>query len=339
MSSPSSVWFRFLDAATGQQYKKTQVDVLTLPSGSSVGHFRQAVHLSYSSILTGIAYHELLVYKNEAAFDKSTDQNDPDGVELYPAQPLDGIGESAETPLIVVVPSKTSTDPSETKLKEKGPKSIRKQRWRELNQIISAKKAKNKDSTAYSYVTWTDVNLVFNPVAYEQKRQNIDDDKLSFLAKYISMTTKVFGKISTGKEAKRLHFIAPILICVCALFDGQVGIVAEEDLVGSRVKAHGHFEFMITHGKKTICIVEAKKDDIDQGMAQDLLGCEVAADIEELDLVCGIVTNYVQWNFFRSFNDRVEMEECSLDLTRKGPEQASLKKIAEKIYGMLKEDE
>ena len=37
-------------------------------------------------------------------------------------------------------------------------------------------------------------------------------------------------------QAKRLHFIAPVLICVCILLDGDVDIVIEEDLVGNFVK-------------------------------------------------------------------------------------------------------
>jgi hypothetical protein len=39
-------------------------------------------------------------------------------------------------------------------------------------------------------------------------------------------------------------------------------------------------------------------------MAQDLLGREVAAEIGHLDLVYGIATNYVQWNFFRSLDEK-----------------------------------
>jgi hypothetical protein len=70
---------------------------------------------------------------------------------------------------------------------------------------------------------------------------------------------KCFGAITTGKEAKRLHFIAPILVCICFLLKGDVKIVAEEDLVGNFVKAHGHFDFMLTRGTKAVCIVEAKK--------------------------------------------------------------------------------
>ena len=44
-----------------------------------------------------------------------------------------------------------------------------------------------------------------------------------------------------------------------------------------------------------MCIVEAKKDDMEQGTAQALLGCEVAAEIGHLDTAYGIVTNYLQW--------------------------------------------
>lgn len=72
-------------------------------------------------------------------------------------------------------------------------------------------------------------------------------------------------------------------------------------------------------------------------MAQDLIGCEVAApEGGGLDIVYGNVTNYIQWNFLRSLSDKVEKEEeCSLRLMPNGPEQESLKEIAEKIYGML----
>jgi hypothetical protein len=49
----------------------------------------------------------------------------------------------------------------------------------------------------------------------------------------------------------------------------------------------------------------------------------------------GIVTNYIQWNFSRSLNDKVEKEECSLRLMPNGPERESLTEIAEKIYAML----
>lgn len=88
---------------------------------------------------------------------------------------------------------------------------------------------------------------VFNLVHYVQPRKEVNDLNLDFIAKYLCYTTKwCFGDIATGKEAKHLYFIAPIiLICVCIPFDRNVAIVVEEDLVGNDAKAHGHFEFMI----------------------------------------------------------------------------------------------
>jgi len=53
-------------------------------------------------------------------------------------------------------------------------------------------------------------------------------------------------------------------------------------------------------------------------MVQALLGCEVAAEIEHLDIAYGIITNYVQWNFLHSFDGSIELEECSVDWAREG---------------------
>ncbi|KAI8830650.1 hypothetical protein BJ741DRAFT_696557, partial [Chytriomyces cf. hyalinus JEL632] len=129
--------------------------------------------------------------------------------------------------------------------------------------------------------------------------------------------------------------IAPIIIYVSTLFKGDVTILVEEDLDGIELKAHGHFEFVLRRGNKRVCIVEAKKDDIEQGLAQDLLGCEVAAELDNLDKVMGIVTNYVQWNFLRSLDESIDMEECSLELKDGYPTRSSLLCIAGKIYSML----
>jgi len=216
----------------------------------------------------------------------------------------------------------------------------RKARWDQLNAILDENKKKSKlhDSTAYSYVTWSDVKEIFRTTPYIQPHKALPELQLDFLAHYLSVAMKCFKPVTEGNESQRLHVIAPILICVCFLFDGDVVIDVEEDLNGEYVKAHGHFEFVLRRGKKKVCIVEAKKDDLLQGMAQDLLGCEVEVDLHGHDIVYGIVTNYVQWNFLRSLTDKIEMEECSLRLGPTGPDLASLGEIAGKIYSMLSDE-
>jgi hypothetical protein len=46
--------------------------------------------------------------------------------------------------------------------------------------------------------------------------------------------------------------------------------------------------------KQRLCIVEAKKDDMDQGMVPNLVGMEVASALDNLDTIYGLVTNYVE---------------------------------------------
>ncbi len=94
-----------------------------------------------------------------------------------------------------------------------------------------------------------------------------------------------------------MHFIAPILVCVCYLRD-NVQILAEETVQGKSIHADGSFDFVIRRGKTRICIVEAKRDYLRQGVTQTLIGCEAVADVEGLAVFYGIVTNYKQCYFF-----------------------------------------
>jgi len=272
------VWFLLLDSETGKPYKNSSASsierrLITVPV---IDQFRKLAYLENSNKLAGVDASDLLVYKNKAAFDARNLTAVDEGTEgpLKVSSNLDdGLGETEEGALIVVVPSLSSSSPSQS--------TKRRQRWTKLNEILegNAKKSKTNDSTAYSYLTWNQVEPIFHPTRNVQPQRTMDDVQLDFLAKYLSFATKSFGSISSGKEAKRLHFIAPILVCVCTLLEGDIVIAVEEDLPGNFIKAHGRFEFMIRRGGKAICIVEAKKDDIDQGMAQDLVGCEVAAEL------------------------------------------------------------
>jgi hypothetical protein len=70
MSSPPSplVWFLLLDSATGEPYKKTTADYVSLAPGSFVAQFRDAVKAKHSNKLSTFDAADLLVYKNKLAF-------------------------------------------------------------------------------------------------------------------------------------------------------------------------------------------------------------------------------------------------------------------------------
>ncbi|KAJ3064657.1 hypothetical protein HDU99_004403, partial [Rhizoclosmatium hyalinum] len=92
----------------------------------------------------------------------------------------------------------------------------------------------------------------------------------------MSVTVGVLG----NNEAKRIHLIAPIIWVVVSLLDG-VTVDVERTICGWRIKANGKFKFMLERQNKRICIVAAKKQDLDQGLAQNLVGCEVVSDLDD----------------------------------------------------------
>jgi hypothetical protein len=105
-SSTAKFWFLLLDSATGQPYKGTTADFVSLPPGAVVAEFRKLIHHENPAILTGIAPSQLIVYRNIAAFDRrNNDATNKEEKEepLDPTQSVDGLG-SQEDMLVVAVP-------------------------------------------------------------------------------------------------------------------------------------------------------------------------------------------------------------------------------------------
>jgi hypothetical protein len=75
-----------------------------------------------------------------------------------------------------------------------------------------------------------------------------------------------------------------------------------------------------------------------QGMAQDMVGMEGASDLDGLDTVYGIVTNYVEWIFLKRQNDKIEKVTLTLTFELEVATLESLKRIAGKIYALLSDE-
>lgn len=225
----------------------------------------------------------------------------------------------------------------------KGSGASREERWAKLNTILDInKRAKLREdglafSVGYSCATWEQVKVCF-PIAHGdlgQPKNNLPETLLNALHQYLCYATLCLGSIDEGREAKRVHFIAPIIIIVCAAFNGELEILAEEDVDGTRVHAHGHFEFVLKLRDKRICIVEAKKDDILQGKTQCLLGCESLCDIESLDVTYGVSTNYIHWCFLKNEASVITQETLSVFIEHERPTINSLQNIANKLIAIL----
>jgi hypothetical protein len=200
-----------------------------------------------------------------------------------------------------------------------------------------ARKSKkvNKDSTAFSAVKWSDVEDVLCYVDYEQQAKEVPVNILDQLHSQLLKIGRVFGSVSSGKEAKRLQFISPILLEVCALFEGRVKITVEEDMEGVNIHTNGHFEYVLEMDGRKVCIVEAKKTDMEKGMAQALLGDETIADLDNASEVYAIVTNFREWYFLKNTDDAIYRDVYTLLIEHDTPTKASVGTIANKIYGML----
>ena len=67
----SKIWFHLYDSANGLPYKGTTADKVTVPVGSDITEFRDAVKVKYSdSHLKGISPSDLLVFKDKHSFDQ-----------------------------------------------------------------------------------------------------------------------------------------------------------------------------------------------------------------------------------------------------------------------------
>ncbi|CAK4885585.1 unnamed protein product [Aphanomyces euteiches] len=227
------------------------------------------------------------------------------------------------------------------------PSVDRKRRFDELNQILSQAEIdasndtnkKPKKSSNFSSIKWELVAPLFCSVmsAYEQEEKAIPREILQELQDYSARAFTCF-ELSSCSEATLNIFIAPVLVQVCALFNGDIKIFAEETLKGKYVKANGRFEFVLKRGLKSIFIVEAKKEDFDQGAAQELVGAEVAAELGSLNVVYGIVTNFKEWVFYKSSNTKIEKDASLMYHPHKPYSmETMLAKATAKIYAILSE--
>jgi hypothetical protein len=62
---------------------------------------------------------------------------------------------------------------------------------------------------------------------------------------------------------------------------------------------------------------------------------EAVADTEPSECILGIVTNYLQWSFFKSHEDYIEQEDTTLRIESSKLTKEGLKMIVGKIYSVL----
>jgi hypothetical protein len=144
----------------------------------------------------------------------------------------------------------------------------RKRRWEQLNTVLEeeVRKARkvDKSSTPYSSIEWSDIERIVSIHEWVLKPTQIGEAVTTKLFSQLLDCHTVLGLVVSGKETKRLFFIAPILIAVAYLFkddtESKVLILVEEDVDGRNIETNGHFEFVLQQGNRRVCITQAKKE-------------------------------------------------------------------------------
>ena len=72
-------------------------------------------------------------------------------------------------------------------------------------------------------------------------------------------------------------------------------------------------------------------------MAQNVIGCEIAIDLDGNNMVCGIVTNFEKWIFIRSKDEEILVDENNvIGFESNGvPKQDGLSEVVGKLYSLL----
>ncbi|KAG1709669.1 hypothetical protein DVH05_020325 [Phytophthora capsici] len=225
-------------------------------------------------------------------------------------------------------------------------------RWAAINEIIrqknqdgnektgtrdTNKKRKNRDidkSMPYSSLSWNDLEPILSVEDFDLKASAVPPNVVEALRDRLMQVRKLYGDVYSGKEAKRQVFIVAIIEAVCLML-GDATILVEEEVKGKNVLVHGRFEFVLKRGKNRVSIVEAKRDDIPQGIAQNVAGLEALSDVEGLERTLGIVTNYLEWVFISDDDEKIRRMNTTLKVYGAVPSIQELTEIVGMIYGFL----
>jgi hypothetical protein len=195
--------------------------------------------------------------------------------------------------------------------------------------------------TLYPLVTWEQVKHIFPVVSgtiggsdeSSSSLRNVQDYKLKVLLDYFQFAMCFFSP-QLG-ENKRIHLITAVVMTVCASFDEESKVLADEEINGSRILAKTHIDFLLKRKDKAICIVEARNNDILQCETQSLIACECLADVEDLATVYGITTNFEERWFLKNDGNQIVEAIVTIAIEHDMPTKESLRLLIDKICSTL----
>jgi len=159
------------------------------------------------------------------------------------------------------------------------------------------------------------------------------------LLKAINKKIKHLGSMMTGKESKRLFFIMEFLIDTLDYIDThehKLGYIYVEDNIDGDY-SHGPVEFVLKLQGKTVLVVEAKKDNINHGLAQLLM--QLTRVLEKQNTAYGFVSTSYQWIAVKGalINHKpAYVMSRAMYIAASKPKLEEIQKVVAYIYHVLK---
>lgn len=222
----------------------------------------------------------------------------------------------------------------------------RKERWEVLNSLIIQKEKNDKGlgklngHLPFSSLKMKDVGEAFPLHKYVENIKVIPEIMLLSLQNDLTKIIrcyKINGKKTISSELSVNLFINTILVFVVDMFEGEINIVSEDYMIGRKVFSRGSFEFVLMIGSNRVLIVEAKKGLVAEGLAQNLAGCEVAAEIDKSDIIYGITSTFRDWTFLKNTNDIIYIDATTDIVLDHGDniQMKGLTNVTGKLYSIL----
>lgn len=131
-----------------------------------------------------------------------------------------------------------------------------------------------------TFVTWPAFKQIYDTV--DHRYGNYNGEIKPFPEADYEVVSKMFGWIRNSlppknpyeheDEPEEFHLIATVLWAVCQLLP-DVKVEFAKDLVGKRVYARSHVDFLLTCGSKRVCVVHSSRFCL--ATPRCLISCEV----------------------------------------------------------------
>ncbi|KAI9307868.1 hypothetical protein BJ944DRAFT_237507 [Cunninghamella echinulata] len=146
-----------------------------------------------------------------------------------------------------------------------------------------------------------DNRTVFEEISNAPMKE-IDNEVIEQISKSLIGLTKAYGMVDEGNEYKRQEFVSTIIFKIVEqYYDKGVKLKREKQIEGEDIK--GPVEFVIVRGKLILIVIEAKKQDWDQGRAQILTQLyntyteNIKLGAPKNHVIYGILTTGYTWEF------------------------------------------